>query len=49
MQNNKNKTSFFELLCLNSDKKIHEFIISNGKGPKPVCPVTFADIDTNDE
>lgn len=45
----KNKSGFFELLCLNDQDKIHEFIISNGKGPKPVCPVTFAKIDEEEE
>lgn len=37
--------SFFELLCLNDQVKIKEFIISNGKGPKPVCPITFAELE----
>lgn len=37
----KKSDTFFELLCLNDKNKIHDFIISNGKGPKPVCPITF--------
>ena len=41
-----NKISFFELLCLNDENKVHEYIISNGKGPKVKCPITFAnDLD----
>ena len=41
--------SFFELLCLNDQVKIKEFIISNGKGPKPVCPIILEELDFGDQ
>ena len=36
-----NKIDFFELLILNNENQIKEYILSNGKGPKPVCPIRF--------
>ena len=44
----KNNSGFFELLCLNDSEKLHQFLISNGKGPKPTCPITFANINDNE-
>ena len=41
----KKNNKFFELLCLNDSLKLKNFLISKGKGPKPVCPVSF---DVND-
>lgn len=41
-----NKNEFMELLCLNSKDKVKKFLISNGKGPKPKCPIIF---DMKDE
>lgn len=40
----KKNNKFFELLCLNDSLKLKNFLISKGKGPKPVCPVSF-DVD----
>ena len=35
--------SFFELLCLNDSKELSKFMMDNGKGPKPFCPIMFVD------
>lgn len=37
----KKNNKFFELLCLNDSLKLKNFLISKGKGPKPICPVSF--------
>lgn len=35
------KNFFFELLCKNSKEELEAFIIKEGKGPKPICPIVF--------
>ena len=35
------KIDFFELLILNNENQIKEFLMMNGKAPKAVCPVRF--------
>lgn len=35
------KIDFFELLILNNPDQIHDFLMTNGKRPKPVCPIRF--------
>ena len=35
------KIDFFELLILNNEDQIKEFLMVNGKAPKAVCPVRF--------
>lgn len=35
------KNEFMKLLYLNSKEKVKQFLISNGKLPKPVCPIVF--------
>lgn len=35
------KNEFTKLLYLNSKEKVKQFLISNGKLPKPVCPIVF--------
>lgn len=41
--------SFFELLCKNDPDELSDFLISYGKGPKPICPIQFITEDKNDE
>lgn len=33
--------SFLEILQSNSEKELEEFILTNGKLPKPICPIMF--------
>ncbi len=35
------KIDFFQLLILNNSNDIKNFLMMNGKAPKPVCPVRF--------
>lgn len=35
------KRNFFELLILNNENEIKDFLMMNGKAPKAVCPVRF--------
>lgn len=35
------KFEFFELLILNNQEKLKEFLNSYGKSPKPICPIMF--------
>lgn len=37
----KEKINFFDLLILNNEEKIKEYLLVNGKAPKPVCPIMF--------
>ena len=39
------KINFFELLTLNNSKRLKEWLISNGKGPKIIRPIMFIDKD----
>lgn len=39
---------FFELLCLNSKDELRKFLLENGKGPKPKCPVQFVKENNED-
>ena len=48
MKDTKNN-GFFELLCLNDSSKLKEFLLMNGKGPKPRCPITFMNMADADE
>lgn len=36
-----NQKSFFELLCENNPDEMLDYLISKGKGPKPICPIEF--------
>lgn len=36
-----NKIDFFELLILNNEDDIKNFLMMNGKSPKAVCPIRF--------
>lgn len=45
----KKDNTFFDLLCLNDKSKIHDYIISHGKGPKPVCPIIFMKDEENEQ
>lgn len=38
-------SDFLELLRLNDSDKLKKFILENGKGPHPTCPISFADIN----
>lgn len=40
---------FFELLCLNSKDELRKFLLENGKGPKPKCPVQFVKENNNED
>ena len=42
------KDEFFELLLLNDEIKLKNFINSEGKSPKPICPIMFESEDTKD-
>lgn len=37
------KKSFFEVLLLNNEKETMDFVLSEGKSPKPVSPIYFVD------
>lgn len=41
MNNNIENKPFFKLLCENNEEKIEEFVLLNGKKPKPECPIMF--------
>ena len=49
------KENFIELLNRSSPKELMDIINTRGKGPKPICPITFFDeiepekVDTNIE
>lgn len=49
MMKNTKKDTFFDLLCQNDPIKLKEFLLMNGKGPKPRCPITFIGQDRIDE
>lgn len=40
MSDNK-KSKLFELLLKNDKNELKKLILSEGKGPKPVCPIRF--------
>lgn len=35
------KSKFFELLLLNDNEKLKDYLISNGKEPKVISPISF--------
>lgn len=35
------ESEFLELLRLNDEEKLDEFLISKGKDPKVICPIMF--------
>lgn len=35
------KIDFFQLLILNNQNDIKNFLMTNGKSPKPICPIRF--------
>lgn len=48
MQNVKPKNSkFLDLLIEGNEEQIMEFLLKNGKQPKPVCPIIFMKEDSN--
>lgn len=38
---NLNESEFFKLLVKNDQNELENFLISEGKGPKPICPIYF--------
>lgn len=34
-------SNLFQILLRNNKEELKEFLISNGKGPKPICPIIF--------
>ena len=44
----KNKSEFFELLCLNRSDELKNWLISHGKSGKPVCPIAVVPQDEID-
>jgi hypothetical protein len=41
MSSKNEKKDFFELLYLNDEEKVRDFIFSEGKKPKVVAPIMF--------
>lgn len=39
---------FFELLCLNDNLELRNWLISKGKKGKPICPVMFVKEESED-
>lgn len=42
-------TEFLSILMSNDLDKLHNFMIINGKGPKPYCPISFDNTETINE
>lgn len=40
---------FLDLLISNDEKEIKNFVVSNGKAPKPVAAIRFIEKDTIEE
>lgn len=36
-----NNSDLFQILLRNDEEELKDFLISNGKGPKPICPIIF--------
>lgn len=49
MKENKGDSDFLELLRLNDQEKIKNFVVENGKEPKIICPIMFIKGDKNEE
>lgn len=41
MDKTRKKCEFFELLCLNDNLELRNWLISKGKSGKPIAPVMF--------
>lgn len=40
MENIKN-SELFDILLRNNQEELQDFLLSKGKGPKPICPIIF--------
>ena len=41
MKEDKKESNFLELLRLNDQEKVKNFVVENGKEPKIICPIMF--------
>lgn len=44
-----NNSKYLEILLKNDQLELENFLISNGKGPKPICPIIFINKEEGNE